>query len=198
MHRASASTPVRRLKGSHVPSRYFVILLAVLLASVSFAPRSVAAQQADVIRGRVVGPDSLPIPEVLVTVTSFSGNVSRTARTNRDGRFTVTFPAGDGDYMVAFAAIGYAAKRFEVKRMADEEILVADAKLTKVDAVLGAMEIRAPRDKVARNDAAAPDISGTERPIPTQDIPANLMGDLAATAASLPGVQTVPGEGGDP
>ncbi len=120
-----------------MPCRLFVILLAVVCASLSFIPRSVTAQQADVIRGRVIGPDSLPLPEVLVTVKSFSGNVSRAARTNRDGRFTVTFPAGDGDYMVAFAAIGYAAKRFEVKRMADEEVLLADAKLTKVDTVLG-------------------------------------------------------------
>ena len=178
------------------PRRFF-LLLAVLIAGITVVPRHVAAQQADVIRGRVIGPDSLPVPEVLVTVTSFSGNVSRTARTNRDGRFTVTFPAGDGDYMVAFAAIGYAAKRFEVKRMADEEILVADAKLTKVDAVLGNMDIRAPRDRPTRTDPA-PDIGGTERPIPTQDVPANLMGDLAAMAATLPGVQSVPGEGGDP
>jgi hypothetical protein len=172
-------------------------LLAALFASLSITPRQAAAQQADVIRGRVIGPDSLPVPEVLVTVTSFSGNVSRTARTNKDGRFTVTFPGGDGDYMVAFAAIGYAAKRFEVKRMADEDILVADAKLTKVDAVLGTMNITAPREKVARNDPT-PDISGSERPIPTQDVPANLMGDLAAMAATLPGVQTVAGENGDP
>ena len=181
------------------PRRYLILLGMVVaaIAGAAFAPRALAAQQADVIRGRVIGPDSLPVPEVLVTVTSFSGNVSRTARTSKDGRFTVTFPSGDGDYMVAFAAIGYAAKRFEVKRMADEEILVADAKLTKVDAVLGAMEIKAPRDKVARTEAA-PDISGSERPIPTQDVPANLMGDLAAMAATLPGVQTVPGEGGDP
>ena len=99
--------------------------------------------------------------------------------------------------MVAFAAIGYAAKRFEVKRMADEEVLLADAKLTKVDAVLGTVNITAPRDKVARNDPT-PDIGGSERPVPTQDVPANLMGDLAAMAATLPGVQTVPGENGDP
>ena len=177
--------------------RRFCIGLALAILAAVVSPGQAAAQQADVIRGRVIGPDSLPVPEVLVTVTSFSGNVSRTARTGRDGRFTVTFPAGDGDYMVAFAAIGYAAKRFEVKRMADEEILVADAKLTKVDAVLGTMNITAPRDKVARNDPT-PDISGSERPIPTQDVPANLMGDLAAMAATLPGVQTVPGAGGDP
>jgi len=178
------------------PRRLF-FLLAALVASIAFVPDAASAQQADVIRGRVIGPDSLPVVDVLVTVTSFSGNVSRTARTNRDGRYTITFPGGDGDYMVSFAAIGYAARRFEVKRMADEEILVADAKLTKVDAVLGAVNVTAPRDKVARNDAT-PDISGTERPIPTADVPANLMGDLAAMAATLPGVQTVPGEGGDP
>ena len=174
-----------------------LVLLAAILASIAFVPARASAQQADVIRGRVIGPDSLPIPDVMVTVTSFSGNVSRTARTNRDGRFTITFPGGEGDYMVAFAAIGYGAKRFEVKRMADEEVLLADAKLTKVDAVLGAVNVTAPRDKVARNDAT-PDIGGTERPIPTADVPANLMGDLAAMAATLPGVQTVPGEGGDP
>jgi hypothetical protein len=139
----------------------------------------------------------LPVPDVLVTATAFSTNVSRTARTSKDGRFTITFPAGDGDYMMTFAAIGYAAKRFELKRMTDEEILVADAKLTRVDAVLGTMDIKAPRDKVARTDPT-PDISGTERPIPTQDVPANLMGDLAAMAATLPGVQTVPGADGDP
>ena len=177
--------------------RLVALVAPVFLAGAAIGPREAAAQQADVIRGRVIGPDSLPVPEVLVTVTSFSGNVSRTARTGRDGRFTVTFPSGDGDYMVSFAAIGYAAKRFEVKRMADEEVLVADARLTKVDAVLGAVNVRAPRDKVARTDPA-PDISGTERPVPTQDVPANLMGDLAAMAATLPGVQTVPGENGDP
>ena len=190
-------SPVGKLEEIPVNRRWLFILLAVFLAGFVVAPRRASAQQADVIRGRVIGPDSLPINEVLVTVTSFSGNVSRTARTNRDGRFTITFPSGDGDYMVAFAAIGYAAKRFEVKRMADEEILIADAKLTKVDAVLGNVNITAPRDKVARNDPA-PDISGTERPIPTADVPVNLMGDLAAMAATLPGVQTVPGEGGDP
>jgi hypothetical protein len=193
---APSAIPCQRVEGIVNPRR-LLLVLAALIASIAFLAGTASAQQADVIRGRVIGPDSQPIAEVLVTVTSFSGNVSRSARTNRDGRFTVTFPGGDGDYMVAFAAIGYAARRFEIKRLADEEILVADAKLTKVDAVLGAVNVTAPRDKVARNDPS-PDISGTERPIPTTDVPANLMGDLAAMAATLPGVQTVPGEGGDP
>ena len=65
-----------------------------------------AAQQTDVIRGRVTGPDNRPLEGVQVTATSVSGAVNRTARTNNDGRFTITFPGGDGDYIVTMNRIG--------------------------------------------------------------------------------------------
>ena len=176
--------------------RRFLLIVAAALVP-SLLPAAAKAQQADVIRGRVTGPDSAAVEGVTVTVTSISGNVSRTAKTDRNGRFTVTFPGGDGDYMVSFASMGYAAKRFEVKRAADEEILVADARLTKVGAILDAVEVRAERQRVNRNEPARPDISGTETPLTNSAVPANLMGDLAAMAASLPGVQSVPGADGN-
>jgi hypothetical protein len=170
------------------------IIAAALFPIVPFG--HAGAQQADVIRGRVTGPDSAALEGVTVTVTSISGNVSRTAKTDKSGRFTVTFPSGDGDYMVAFAALGYAAKRFEVKRAADEEILLADARLAKVGAILDAVEVRADRQRVNRNEPPPPDISGTETPLSNSAVPANLMGDLAAMAASLPGVQSTTGADG--
>jgi hypothetical protein len=173
------------------------ILFIVAAAFIPIVPpSSAAAQQADVIRGRVTGPDSTALEGVTVTVTSISGNVSRTAKTDRNGRYTVTFPSGDGDYMIAFASLGYAAKRFEVKRAADEEILIADARLAKVGAILDAVEVRAERQKVNRNEPPPPDIGGTESPLSNSAVPANLMGDLAAMAASLPGVQSVTGADG--
>src|SRR5206468_9997387 len=138
---------------------------------------------------------SLPLENVVVTATSISGNVNRAARTDRNGRFTITFPGGDGDYMVAFAALGYAARRFEVKRVADEDILVADTRLQRVNAVLDAVEVQAQRERVRRNDVA-PDPSGTEKTVATAEVPANLMGDLAAMAATLPGVQQATNEDG--
>ena len=178
------------------PRRLLFLAAAVLTAALTpSAP--LQAQQTDVIRGRVIGPDSLPVENVTVTATSLSGNVSRTARTDRNGRFTITFPGGDGDYFVSFAALGFAARRFEVKRTADEEILVADAKLARAAVNLDAMKVTAPREKVARNDAP-PDISGTERPVTNAALPPADLGDLAAMAATLPGVQLVPGENGDP
>lgn len=70
-----------------------------------------AAQQTDVILGRVTGPDNRPIDGVQVTATSVWGGVNRTARTSNEGRFTITFPGGDGDYIVTMNRIGYAQRR---------------------------------------------------------------------------------------
>jgi hypothetical protein len=155
------------------------------------------AQDTDVIRGRVTGADSLPIPDARVTVTSISGNVTRSARTGQDGRYTVTFPGGDGDYIVNINAIGYTPRRFQLKRVADEEILVADARLARVT-TLDEVEVSAQREKVRRGDNP-PDVGGTERVIESQNaVPAADLGDLAAMAATLPGVQLVPGDNGDP
>lgn len=168
----------------------------MLIASAAFA-RPAQSQQADVIRGRVTDGDTVTLENVLVTVTSVSGNVSRTARTDRSGRFTVTFPGGDGDYMVAYASLGFAARQFQVKRNADEDILMADAKLTRIGAILDPVQVTAQREQVRRGDIPA-DVGGTDRPLSNAVVPADLMGDLAAMAASLPGVQSVPAADGGP
>ncbi len=175
--------------------RRFLFIIAAVLLPVAAAPGHLQAQSADVIRGRVTGPDSAAMEGVQITVTSISGNVSRTARTDKNGRYTVTFPSGDGDYMVSFASLGYAAKRFEVKRNADEEILIADTRLARVGTVLDPVKVTADRQKVQRNDVQ-PDVGGTETTLSNSAVPANLMGDLAAMAASLPGVQSVAGQDG--
>ncbi len=161
------------------------VLVAAFFGTVALT--TAEAQSVDVIRGRVIGPDSVPIQNAQVTATTLSGNVNRTARTDRQGRYTITFPNGEGDYMMTFAALGFAARRFEVKRVADEDVLIADARLQRVNAVLDAVEVVGQRDRVRRNDQQ-PDVSGTERTVATTEVPANLMGDLAAMAATLPGV----------
>src|SRR5688500_10244868 len=177
---------------SHSMSRLRTAGLAVAL---SLLAGPAGAQQADVIRGRVTGPDSLPLEGVMVTATTLSGNVNRTARTDKNGRYTITFANGEGDYIMSFAALGFAARRFEVKRIADEDILIADARLQRVNAVLDAVDVRAARERPRRNETA-PDVSGTERTVATSEVPANLMGDLAAMAATLPGVSAATNDDG--
>ena len=171
-------------------------LVAFLLTLLATTASPVVAQQVDVIRGRITGQDNEPLDNVAVVVTSLSGNVNRTARTDRTGRFTVTFPNGDGDYMVTIAAVGYAQKRFEVKRAADEDVLLADAKLSKVGTVLDAMKVTAERQRVSRGEVSQ-DIGGTERTISNLSaLPPDQLTDLASLAATLPGVQLVPGQDG--
>src|SRR6185503_4292935 len=171
-------------------------LVVISLATVGFA-RPASTQQLDVIRGQVVGPEGKPLEDAKVTATSLSGNVNRSARTDKNGRYTITFPGGEGDYFVEVSAIGYAARRFEVKRTADQEILVADAKLLRAAGQLETVKVTANRDRPERNDAT-PDISGSERPVDNSALPADQQGDIAAMAASLPGVTLVPGQDGDP
>jgi hypothetical protein len=142
------------------------LVSALVVASLaSIAPvHSVYAQDVDVIRGQVIGPEGKPLEDAKVTATSLSGNVNRTARTDKNGRYTITFPGGEGDYFVEFSALGYASRRFEVKRTADQEILVADARLLRAAGELETVKVTAQRDRPQRNDAT-PDISGSERPL---------------------------------
>jgi Carboxypeptidase regulatory-like domain len=175
------------------------LVRALVLAALAIATtaRASGAQQLDVIRGQVVGPEGKPLEDAKVTATSLSGNVNRSARTDKNGRYTITFPGGEGDYFIEFSAIGYAARRFELKRTADQEILVADAKLLRAAGQLETVKVTAQRDRPERNDAT-PDISGSERPVDNSAVPADQQGDIAAMAASLPGVTLVPGQDGDP
>src|SRR3954464_13304191 len=162
------------------------------------APRTALHAQTDVIRGKITGPDNNPVERATVTVTTISGNVSRSARTGKDGRYTVTFPGDEGDYFVTIAALGFTAKRFEIKRTADQEILVADAKLQTSAAQLDAVQVNAQRQRVNRNDDLRADISGSERQVNPANVSPDLMGDLAALASSMPGVQLIPGSDGAP
>ena len=155
------------------------------------------AQQLDVIRGLVTGPDSIPIAGARVIATSLLGNVNRNGRTDTKGRFTITFPGGDGDYFITVTALGFAQKRFEVKRTADQEVLLADSRLSRAVTQLDEVRVVGDRPRTNRDDRT-PDISGSERSINNGNVTAGQAGNLAAMAASLPGVQLVAGADGDP
>jgi len=71
-------------------------LLVALAIAVS--ARMASAQQTDVIRGRVIGQDSLPIQGASIRATSYQGGVAKVATTDKGGRFTIVFINGEGDY----------------------------------------------------------------------------------------------------
>jgi hypothetical protein len=158
--------------------------------------RSAAAQQADVIRGRIVAQDGRAIENARVSVTSIPNNVTKSATTDKDGRYSVTFATGDGDYWIAISAIGFAQKRFELKRLADEALLIGDAKLAPSGVTLDAVKVQGERSRPSRT--SPPDISGTEKTVGSASVGPGEAGNLAALAASVPGVQLIPGADGNP
>jgi len=81
------------------------LLIAAIVAAVVTVPAQ--AQQLDVIRARCSAPRKT-IEDAKVTATSLSGNVNRSARTDKNG-VTQSPSCGEGDYFVEVAAIGYAA-----------------------------------------------------------------------------------------
>ncbi len=172
----------------------WVLVASLLLAAAPVAP---LAAQTDVIRGRVTNSEGLPLPGVRVTATSIPGNVTREARTNTQGSYQLAFPGGTGDYMMGYALVGYVYRQFQVKRLADEAVLVADARLAVVQLDTIAV-VEAVQRRVSRNDAQSRDVGGTEQTVSPSALPPELQGDVAAMAASLPGVLLVPGLDGGP
>jgi hypothetical protein len=178
-----------------VSLRRLLFSAAALLFVAAFFHPSVAQAQSDVIRGRITGPDSLPIDRATITATSINGNITRTARTDKDGRYQIVFPGDEGDYIINVAALGFTARKFEIKRTGDQEILVADSRLAKSATQLDAVQVQAQRTKPIRDDNRA-DIGGSERQVNTSALSADQLGDLAALAASMPGVQLIPNADG--
>ncbi len=169
----------------------------ILTLVTALAPLAAADAQTDLVRGRVIGPDSAPVERATVTVTSLRGNVSRSARTDADGRYTIAFPGDDGDYFVSVAALGFAARRFEVKRLGDQPVIVGNVKLALSPRELDAVRVEAARQRVSRADLPV-DVSGTNRAADPAAASADPFADLAALAASMPGVQFIPGGDGSP
>ncbi len=173
------------------PRRTILLALFALIGGV--AP--LHAQASDVIRGQVIGPDKKPVENVTVTATSLVDQTSRNTKSGKDGRYTIIFAGGGGDYMMSFTTIGLAPMRFEVKREVDEDVLVGNATLSRTAVSLDAVRVTAGRQRPDQN-ANGQDIGGRDQALNTNNVPIDVLGDLSAMAATLPGVTLIAGADG--
>jgi len=179
-----------------VSLRRFALFVALLVSGAAVSAR---AQESDIIRGKVTGPDNLPLENVKVTAMSLATNQSISKNTGKDGRYTIIFPNGGGDFMVSFTAIGFQPTQKEVKREQDEAVLIADEALGKNPTMLNAIRVTAQRQLIDRNDDSRNSGVGSgDRGIDLSQVGIGSQGDLAAMAASLPGVTYIPGADGGP
>jgi hypothetical protein len=179
-----------------------LIVRAALAAvfGMAVAVGSTSAQVAtDIIRGRVIDPEAKPVVGAEVAATSYQGQVTKRATTDKNGRFTIAFINGEGDYWIAVRKLGFAFRRFEVKKIGDEEVLIADVQLSSTVVALDAVSVVGQKERALPNRSAKDaDVGGGERPLSNNALLPDQAGNLAAMAAGVPGFQLIPGLDGAP
>jgi hypothetical protein len=175
--------------------------LVVLLAacSAAFPPAPLAAQAADLIRGRVLDDSTRAIAGAAVIITRGPDRLVQSTTTDSAGAYGLRFDPGTGDYLVAVSAPGYRPARRRVQRFASERELVADFTLARDLAQLEAVRVTATRPVRATATSSGPtvaEVGASERWSDGVEgrVSVNAAGDLAALAGTLPGV-TMTGAG---
>jgi hypothetical protein len=162
-------------------------LLSGLFLLVVLVPILAAQGTTDVITGQVTNDRDLPVAEALVEAFSLESQITRSARTNAKGRYTIVFPDGGGQYRITIRSIGSAPFQRLVARQADEDRLVVNVKLSSVPVVLEELRARARRPM---GEQQGPGPGATERVIPSE-LAARLpidASDLVMLATLAPGV----------
>jgi hypothetical protein len=141
-------------------SRHFPALTAfafVLLCTL-VTPECATAQigtTTEIITGRVVGPDSLPLNGARVEVTSVETGVVRRTLTKADGRFSILFRDGGAQYRVRITYIGMVPATVGLTRQADEDRLVVDVRMGRTAVQLSAVQVRANAARAGAPPAAS-------------------------------------------
>lgn len=100
-------------------------LFAVLL----LVPSAALAQAADVLTGRITGPDGSPVAGARVEAISIETEITRSVLTGANGRYMILFPDGGGRYLLRVSFIGMATEVRLVTRDPGEELVLLDLTL---------------------------------------------------------------------
>jgi hypothetical protein len=168
--------------------RVFLVLLAVSLPAL--LPARASAQVGmgtDIIVGVVTGEDGAPVQDATVEAYSLETQVTRRARTDARGRFTILFADGGGQYRMTARVLGMSPRTALLVRDADEDRLVWNIQLRAGAVTLEAISVQ-----------AGPQLRSSEGPTPGSSerafgaeqlarLPVDAT-DLASLAGLVPGV----------
>lgn len=97
---------------------------------------ALAQSSTEIIRGRVFGPDSLPVAQAEVRVTGLVSRMTQTARTDARGAYTLVFPQAEGEYLVGVRRFGFLTASFRLSRVGLSPVLGSDVYLRPASQVL--------------------------------------------------------------
>ena len=164
--------------------------LVLIAPAVAFAQ---VGSTTDILMGKISGVDSQAVVGARVEATSMETGITRTKTTDADGRYTIIFPDGGGNYRLTIRAIGMEPVTRTVSRQGDEDRLVTDVVMGRNATQLATVQVRANRPRNNNDQRPAP--GSTERnlnPNLVNRLPVDA-GNLNALAALAPGVIQVPG-----
>ena len=165
-------------------ARLLLFLLTIPLATM----RAQVGSTTDILTGVVSNPAGQPLPGATVEAKSVESQVTRRTRTNSDGRYTILFPDGGGQYQLTVRYIGMAPATLAVAHLADEDRLVTNVRLSQNPTEIQGVVVRA---RPTQRDAPDRPTPGSAERNLTPDQVARLPidpSDLALLATLAPGV----------
>ncbi|MEP7065100.1 MAG: carboxypeptidase regulatory-like domain-containing protein [Gemmatimonadota bacterium] len=163
-----------------------ILLCAALLFIWPTLAHAQVGSTTDILTGVVTGPDSRPLQGATVDATAAEGQITRHALTGSNGRYTILFPDGGGQYRVTVRFLGMAPATFLMSRQADEDRLVRDVALSPTSVRLQEVTVNARRRTPREGNtpgATGRNLSGDQ----AERLPVDAS-DLAGLAALAPGV----------
>jgi hypothetical protein len=173
---------------------------AVLVNMPRVTPADVPAiaAPADTLRGRVIGPDSVPLAGVVVSVTSNADQTTKSARTDSAGTYRVVFDNTAPGYTIAITMPGFTPQRRPVTRTVGATgAIVADFRLTKATQTLAPIRAVAGRPKPQRDYGfvANPGETGAIFD-PYASLTGDATGDFTMALTMQPGLTVTPDPNG--
>jgi len=169
-----------------------------------FAASAASAQQIqrDVLAGHVTGPNGA-IPGATVSVRAVGapeGTPPQTARTDIEGRWLVAVQNGTGEYIVRATAIGMIPKQTTAKRGEPRKPIIVDLEMEAAPVNLDAVRVVAAQRPRPQREGLATERPGSDRGVDQFGgaIAVADQGNLAAMAATVPGVTLIPDASGSP
>jgi hypothetical protein len=137
------------------PVRTLLLFLLLLL------PGRLAAQEADVLTGRVVGPDGKALSGARVEAISVETEIVRTGVTDANGRYMIIFPDGGGRYVLRFTFLGMAEVVRQLTRDG-EELLMANVQMTSQAIPIQGINVQAQRPQPGQGQAGEQSMALTQ------------------------------------
>lgn len=169
------------------------ILLAFALLALAGRPAHAQIGSAtDIITGTVTRAiDGSAIPDATVEAYSLETQVTRRARTDARGRYTILFPDGGGQYRMTARIIGTTPRTELLQRRADEDRLVWNVRLSEGAVTLEQINVRSGGQPLRAPDGPTP--GSIEQGFNAQQVarlPADIA-DLNSLASLVPGVLSI-------